>query len=336
MPIRPWDLSVRQLRVFLAVVEHDGVTQASRHLHITQPAVSKVIRSLESALGGALFNRIGRKLVLTPVGEAFHRHAVAALAEFQAGAMELDALRADGAEVIRVNGIQTIMSALVPRAIARLRELRPNVQIVLTGEAWYGIANILKGVVNGDADLGITVFQEELGLDVLTAEPLFGDRFCALARKDHPLTRAGRIGVADLMDELVVLPPLESIAGRIMVQEFSAAGLPFPPQRMLAANRHVTLGVVRECNAIAFVATHPALEEFRSDEFALLDIRFRQPVPWTISVCQRRNTVPSPAMQAFIDCLKALVREAEEAEANAPDDATPRFIAPRAAEVRTA
>lgn len=329
MPIRPWDLSVRQLRVFLAVVEQDGVTNASRHLHITQPAVSKVIRSLESALGGRLFHRAGRKLVLTPVGEAFHRHAVAALAEFQAGAMELDALRADGVEVIRLNGIQPIMSALVPRAIARVRQQRPNVQIVLTGEAWYGIADILKGVVKGDADLGITVFQEELGLDVLSAEALYGDRFCALARSDHPLARAGRIGVSDLMNDLVVLPPLESIAGRIMVQEFSAAGLPFPAQRMLAANRHVTLGAVKECNAIAFVATHPALEEFRSDEFALLDIQFRQPVPWTISICQRRNSVPSPATLDFIACLKALVKEAEANEANQTEGAVPPFISPR-------
>jgi DNA-binding transcriptional LysR family regulator len=327
--LRPWDLNVRHLRVFLTVVEQEGVTNASRHLHITQPAVSKVIRSLESMAGGVLFTRVRRRLVLTPVGEAFHRHAVAALAELQAGAMELDALRADGAELIRVNGIQTIMSALVPRAIERLRRKRPKVQVVLTGEAWYGIADILKGVVKGDADIGITVFQEELGLDVLTADPLFGDRFCALARRDHPLAQKERVDIRDLMDDLVVLPPLESIAGRIMVQEFSAAGLPFPPQRMLAANRHVTLGVVKECNAIAFVATHPALEEFRSDEFALLNIPFRQPVPWTISICRRRNSIASPVELDFIACLKDLVAEAEENEARTEDGSRRDFLAPK-------
>ena len=316
---RPWDFSVRQLHVFVTVVHLGSVTHASEQLHVTQPAVSKMIRNMESALDAALFQREGRKLVLTAVGEMVYRHALSAIAEFRAGATELEALKESNADVVRVFGIPAVMPVLVPRAIARMREHHPGAQVVVSGDVYYGIADILEGVAKGDADVGITVFQEEIGHGTLTARWLYGDRLYAFAQRDHPLAESGNVEISQLMDELIVMPPLDTFAGRILVQEFSAVGLPFPPQRVLAANRQVTTGLVRECNAVAFVTTHPACEELRDEGLVRLPVNFRQPVPWNISICQRASATPSPALEVFLQCLEDLVREAEAREALAED-----------------
>lgn len=315
MTTRPWDFSLRQLRTFIAVVEQGNISTAARALHVTQPAVSKMIRGIEQVLGTALFLRRGRDITLTPVGEMFLRHARAAIAEFKAGALEYEALREDKTELVRVFGAPSVMPVLVPRAIARLRQTRPNIQVILSAEAYYGTAGILTAVANGDVDLGITLFQEEPATSELSARRLFDARLWAMARKDHPLAARAEVKMVDLVHELVVLPPLESIAGRIMAQEFSAVGLPFPPQRIVAANRQVTMGLVRECNAIAFMISHPACGDLDADEFIHLPIRFRQPLPWQISLCQRANSIPSPALSEFTRCLEILVAEAERAEA---------------------
>src|SRR5580704_6663240 len=63
-------MDVRQLRAFVAVVDHGGVTRAAAELHVAQPSLSQTIRSLEHEFGVELFHRVGRRLVLTSAGEA--------------------------------------------------------------------------------------------------------------------------------------------------------------------------------------------------------------------------------------------------------------------------
>lgn len=314
--LRAWDLSARQLRTFLTIVDRGGVSRAAEHLHITQPSVSKVVRSIEQAVGMTLFEKQGRTLKLTAAGAVLHRHARAAVAEFRAGAAELDVLNENRAELVRVAAIPAAMSLMLPKTIARLLKYRPSVQVLLNAEAYYGIVDILPAVARGDADLGITVFQEELGIGTLTGEPLLDDRLCAIARKDHRLTARALVEMEDLMDEQLVLPPLDALAGQILVQEFSAAGLPIPSRRIIAASRETTFGLVQECNAVALLTDHPAYEDRLKDGFVHLPIRFRQPVPWKISLCMRASSEPSPAMQDFMQHLKDLVREAESREAS--------------------
>src|SRR5215210_5438041 len=63
-------MDVRQLRQFLAVVDHGTVHRAAEHLFVAQPSVTQTIRRLESELGTDLFIRQGRGLVLSPAGTA--------------------------------------------------------------------------------------------------------------------------------------------------------------------------------------------------------------------------------------------------------------------------
>jgi DNA-binding transcriptional LysR family regulator len=63
----------------------------------------------------------------------------------------------------------------------------------------------------------------------------------------------------------------------------------------------------------AYLTDHPAYYDSQAQSLVRLPIDLRLTVPWKISLCQRKNSVPSPALTALIECLEGLVREAEQA-----------------------
>ena len=76
-------MQLNQINAFLAVAELESFSQAAARLHITQPAVSKRIRQLESNVNAHLFDRIGKRSILTPNGRAFKPHAERILQELK-------------------------------------------------------------------------------------------------------------------------------------------------------------------------------------------------------------------------------------------------------------
>ncbi|SER81418.1 regulatory helix-turn-helix protein, lysR family [Lentzea albida] len=95
-------MDVRQLRYFLAVVDHGSVNKAAAVLHVAQPSLSQAIRALERDLGVDLFRRVGRRLVLADAGEALigpARQVVRVLATARASVDEVAGLRVGRVEI---------------------------------------------------------------------------------------------------------------------------------------------------------------------------------------------------------------------------------------------
>jgi LysR family nitrogen assimilation transcriptional regulator len=125
-------MELRRLRTFVAVAELGTVSKASLRLRITQPALSRQIMDLQQELRLRLFDRVGRRLVLTAEGEQFLGHCRSVLSHIDALGERAEVLRRGDTGVLKVaappHTIESILSMFLPR----YAELFPNVHVKLT------------------------------------------------------------------------------------------------------------------------------------------------------------------------------------------------------------
>jgi DNA-binding transcriptional LysR family regulator len=144
-------LNIDSLRAFLVLSEELHFGRAARRLYMSQPALTKQIRRLETDLGGKLFERTTGKVELTPAGDAL-RERTKLLVE-DAAALESFARKAVQGELgnLRIGfGIATI-SDLLPKAVIAYRKAYPNVLLEMQD---MGSRQITDGVVDGSLDIG--------------------------------------------------------------------------------------------------------------------------------------------------------------------------------------
>jgi DNA-binding transcriptional LysR family regulator len=189
-------MDARQLRYFLAVVDHGGVHGAARELFVAQPSVSQALRGLERDLGTELFHRTGRRLVLTPAGESLVGPARDVL-------RGLRLARATVAAVGGLRGGRVLLSSMPSQAVRPLTELiarfaadHPLVEVVVRAAATP--VEVLEAVRVGTAELGLLGAAEPPALPGITALPLGTQRFVLVAGHEEDLPPGDPVPPADL------------------------------------------------------------------------------------------------------------------------------------------
>jgi DNA-binding transcriptional LysR family regulator len=165
-------MTLEQLRIFVAVAEHEHVTQAARDLNLTQSATSAAIAALEGRYAIKLFDRIGRRIALTEAGRLFLIEAKAVLQ------------RAGAAETVLADFAGLQRGALSPRLIHQYRSRHPGIALSLS----LGNTETVAAMVHdGAADLGF--IEGEIDDPVLTVRPVAEDRLVLVVAPDHPWAR---------------------------------------------------------------------------------------------------------------------------------------------------
>lgn len=124
-------MTIRHIRIFLAVCNCGcNTTRAAEHLHLAQPAVSLAIRELEDHYGVVLFDRIGRRLVLTETGSRFRDYATHISSLFDD--MERELRDGDKFGLLRVGASITIGAQFLPYYVRTFRGLHPGVTVQAT------------------------------------------------------------------------------------------------------------------------------------------------------------------------------------------------------------
>jgi DNA-binding transcriptional LysR family regulator len=149
-------MDLKLLKAFVGVTEHGTVSKAAALMRVTQPALSRQIRSLERLTGLKLFERAGRGLVLTPHGERFLRECRALLSHADAFDERARELRRGELQVLRVVAASLAIEALFPAFLSRYAEQVHDVRLVLLDAL---AADHLEMLERGEADLSINVID---------------------------------------------------------------------------------------------------------------------------------------------------------------------------------
>ncbi|WP_246632273.1 LysR family transcriptional regulator [Pseudonocardia nigra] len=191
-------MDLADLRLLVAVAEHGSFTRAATRLRYTQSAVSRRVAGLERAAGVPLFRRDARGVRLTAAGAALHRHAQVVLRAVDDAAAAVAAVRDGTAGPLRIGAVPTANAALVPRALARLEERHPDVEVRLREGGSVGLAS---AVAAGELDLAVVfAVPVEPARDVELVE-LVRDPLLVAMPRGHLLTAAREVRLADVVGE---------------------------------------------------------------------------------------------------------------------------------------
>ena len=188
-------LSLIDLRLFVAVAELANLTRAAARCHLSLPAVSQRIRAMEQQAGCSLLERQARGVRLTAAGEAFARHARVMLLESDALGATLDAFAGGLHGHVTVLANTTAVTELMPAVLARFLASHPQVSVSLEEQANHEIA---RAVREGRADLGVVA--GEVDLQGLRWTHFATDRLVLVTARSHRLARRARLAYAEVVE----------------------------------------------------------------------------------------------------------------------------------------
>ena len=300
------NLSFRQLRVFVEVARHGNMTRAAESLHLTAPAVSMQIKEIEAQVGLPLFDRHGRQLGLSTVGEYFLVHARRLLAGLRDAENEMARLRKLESGRLTVGMVSTA-KYYVPRLLALFRKEHPGIDVHL--------------VVAGNRDALVARMQAaEVDLSVMGRPPKeLATRSEAFA--PHPMVFVCAPGHPLLGSGAVPLPALASYpfivrehgsGTRAALQQFFAERRFEPPITMeMSSNETIKQAVMAEMG-VSFLSLHTMVLELRCGLLKVLAVA-GTPVMRTWHIVHLQSKVLSPAAEAFryfiIERAEACLRE---------------------------
>jgi len=308
-------LRLRHLELLVALADAGTMRAAASRLHLSQPALSKMLSEVEAGFGARLFERSPQGLSANALGKAVIYRARAMLGELARGKDEVDALRTGAEGVLRVGTLS--VTAAVPRAVVQLRERLPGARVQIQEGR---VRDMIQRLLDGGLDCVFGAITPELLtsdlLPQLQPEVLLEDELCVLCAADHALARARKLRWADLHAVPWVAPPKDTLVRQALMTAFLNEGLE-PPEPAIEVLSSVTVGSVLRLSPTLLAAVR---FEHARDEIARGGVR-RVPVAPvmrlpSLGLYTRRGTqAPAPLVQAFALALRKVgVRPRTRAE----------------------
>lgn len=208
------NLSLRHIRVFLAIVSEESLRAAAKSLHITESAVSKSLRELEHEVGARLLIRDRRGARLTNFGESFHFHATQSMVSLFR-ALDIKASGNHLVERLAVGALPTAAGSIVPKAISKIRQMHPMLAIEIRSGSYEQLVSQLR---QGDVDLivGRMISRDTVGL---TFEMFYEEDIAFVVSAKHPLVLARKLQLDMLLNFPVLTWPRGSTV-RQTIEDF--------------------------------------------------------------------------------------------------------------------
>jgi DNA-binding transcriptional LysR family regulator len=213
------NVSLRQIRSFVAVARCGSFTLAANSLHVSQPALSVQIHELEKSLGLRLFDRTSRAVNLTPFGRELVPLFKRLLDDLDVILDHVQERAASRHETIRIACVPSIAATVLPKLIADFRRKRPLVDVALKDVVWKRVIAMVRAE---EVDLGIA--PADVDDDDLNVTKLMEDRMHAVFPRGHPLTRVRRLTLDEVSRYPLVLTGKDSNVRSTIDTAFVARG----------------------------------------------------------------------------------------------------------------
>jgi LysR family cyn operon transcriptional activator len=192
-------LDIRHLRYFLAVAEAGSFSRAADRLGISQPSVSQQMRDLEAGLRVSLFQRRGKRILLTSAGLIFQEHARAIVRQFETLLQELSSAPQTLRGALHLGVVPILNVPLVPHLLGLFAAKHPGIGVIVDEISSTEIETALE---EGRMDVGlgfVTRYSPNLRYERLCA-----DEFALIVSPEHPWSKRRRVPFGELHQQRLV------------------------------------------------------------------------------------------------------------------------------------
>lgn len=296
-------LDPRQLRAFLAVVETGSLGRAAESLHLSEPAVSRIIKRLETQLDVQLFERRTTGMELTSFGQALLPHANLLSAGADEAVAEIDALRGLDRGLLRIGSVASAAVMVLPAAVDLLLELWPGLRVQVT-EAVED--KLLAALASNAIDVALTAAMSDSSDVVRITEHGFHDRYSVIASARHPLVGRTGLSVNDLQDQEWIMPPPDATPRKLFNELLERLGVTWRPVMRVETRSPAAIKAMVASTRFLGWLPEPL---FAAEQAAgsLVPIRVRDlELQRRFFVYRRRQSFIPPPVSRFLEILREL------------------------------
>lgn len=292
-------LNGRQIEVFSAVMRCGGASAASEFLHISQPAISKTLASMEEELGYALFVRTGRGLRPTAEALTLWPHVKRVLVEFERLRSNATVIARGFTGTLSIGGNHTLISSLASVAAGAMRARYPETCLRL---ALTPADELIENVLQRKIDVGLMygpVASHQLEVEAL------GSWHCACVFPQlHPFASLDHVTVDDLRGESILTYTEQSPTGRAIRRLFADSAKPIEPAISFGDTFNL-LQSVRSGIGVGLVDTFEYFGKLFPD---LRSVPLLPLVKLDVVMVTRADSAANPSMMALLEEIRAAVR----------------------------
>jgi len=297
-------MKLQDLHVLMTVVQAGSMGKAAQILNTTQPNVSRSIGELEQALGVRLLDRHRQGIEPTEYGRALLDCGATVFDDLRQGVKNIAFLADPAAGELRIGTTTFLAASFVSALVDRLSRRYPRIVFhLVTGYT----ETLHQELAERNVDLLIIRGSGPIADPRYDFEFLFDDSYVVAAGAQNQWGRRRRIEIAELVNELWVLPPPDSVIGSIVIDAFRTSGLDYP-----------RVSVVTDCPhmRISLLATGRFVTIFPASAFRFLAKRSELRIlPVELPTARRpngivtlKNRALSPVAKLFIDCAREVAK----------------------------
>ncbi len=283
--------TLRQLKVFETVARHLSFSRAAEELHLTQPAVSTQVKTLQGHVGLVLFEQLGKRIFLTPAGEELLRYSRAIIRQFDEAEEALTQFKGVTGGKLNV----AVISAgdyFFPRLLVEFARRHPGVTLNL---AVHNREKLLSEIANNLTDLAIMVRPPQ---DMDTVNEAFAPHpYVIVAAPNHPYAKRRKIPMSALKHERFVVREKGSDTWNSMQESFGKHLAELNIAMEIKSTETIKQAVIAGMG-ISFLSAHTISLELQAGSLIVLDVQgFPMMLNWY--VVRRRGKRLPPVAEAF-------------------------------------
>lgn len=294
-------IKFRHIQCLVEICRHKSLKRAAEKLFLTQPAISKTLKELETILGAELLVRNRAGITLTGEGEVFLHFAEMSLASLQQGMAGVEEVGARGKTRLKVGALPSVAASIMPGVALEFRNIAPSSQLEIVAGSHGTLIDQLR---IGSLDLVIGRLGRPDLMQGISFTQLYEEKVLFVVRPGHPLLSDPDL--SRVSDWQVIYPPKDA-AIRPLVERFLIAnGVGDLPNRLDTVSGAFARVYVRKSDAIWIISAGVVANELHEGQ--LVELPFDTNVTrGPVGLMRRPQTIASSQEQLFQIALDRVI-----------------------------